>query len=131
MKIATGLMLGLLMAAAHGADVGVSIQVGEPGFYGRIDIGDFPRPQLIAAEPVIIAPVAVVRAPIYLHVPPGHARDWKKHCHHYNACSERVLFVRENWYNEVYVPEHQKRRVNVGRGNADKGNGKGKGKDKH
>jgi len=39
--------LTTLTMPAHAADVGVSISVGQPGFYGQIDIGDFPQPQLI------------------------------------------------------------------------------------
>lgn len=116
---------------AIAADVGVSISVGQPGFYGRIDIGDFPKPQLLFPQPVIIAPVVgIVRPPIYLHVPPGHAKDWAKHCHKYNACGDRVFFVRESWYNDVYVP-HYHAKQGKGQGKVDHpGKGKGRGKDK-
>lgn len=94
---------------AIAADVGVSISVGQPGFYGRIDIGQFPHPALIYPEPVIIqpAPIGVIRRPIYLHVPPGHAKDWRKHCHKYNACGQPVYFVQDSWYNEVYAPRYR------------------------
>jgi hypothetical protein len=82
---------------AIAANVAVSITVGEPGFYGRIDIGDIPHPELIYRQPMIIRPViGVVRAPIYLHVPPGHAKDWRKHCGKYNASGERVFFVHDH-----------------------------------
>lgn len=91
------------------ADVGISINVGEPGFYGRIDIGTFPRPQLVYAQPVIIQPVAVVTPPLYLHVPPGHVKKWGKHCHKYNACGQPVYFVQDTWYNDVYVPAYYER----------------------
>jgi hypothetical protein len=95
--------------SALAADVGVSVQVGQPGFYGRIDIGNFPPPLLVYPEPVIIQPVPVgaVRQPIYLHVPPGHAKDWRKHCRKYNACGQPVYFVQEDWYNNVYVPRYR------------------------
>ena len=45
-----------------------AVQVGEPGFYGRIDIGNFPQPQVVYPQPVVIqpVPVGVVRQPIYL-----------------------------------------------------------------
>lgn len=94
---------------AIAADVGVSVSVGQPGFYGRIDIGQFPHPALIYPEPVIIqpAPIGVIRRPIYLHVPPGHAKDWRKHCHRYNACGQPVYFVQGSWYNEVYAPRYR------------------------
>jgi hypothetical protein len=67
-------------------------------------------------------PVGVVRQPIYLHVPPGHAKDWRKHCSKYNACGQPVYFVQENWYNEVYVPRYRDQSDDHG-----KGHGKGKG----
>ena len=94
-------------APAFAADVGVSVSVGQPGFYGRIDIGNVPPPQLIYQEPIVIQSVRVVRQPIYLHVPPGHAKNWRKHCHKYNACGQQVYFVQENWYNDVYVPHYR------------------------
>jgi len=102
---------------AHATDVGVAITVGQPGFYGRIEIGDVPHPELIYKQPLIIKPVVgVVHSPIYLHVPPGHAKDWAKHCAKYNACGERVFFVHDRWYNDVYVAEYQKRHGKGGKG---------------
>lgn len=103
-------LLGLAtLAPAHAADVGVSISVGQPGFYGRIDIGNMPPPVLVYPQPVIIqpAPVAVVRQPIYLHVPPGHARDWPRYCARYAACNQPVYFVQDHWYQQVYVPQYR------------------------
>lgn len=32
---------------ALAADVGISVSIGQPGFYGRLDIGDYPQPQVI------------------------------------------------------------------------------------
>lgn len=100
------LFAAALAAASAPALAGVSIDVAQPGLYGRIDIGSFPQPQLIYPQPVIIQPVPVstVRQPIYLHVPPGHAKDWRKHCGKYNACGQPVYFVQEGWYNSVYAP---------------------------
>lgn len=89
--------LAALAAPALAADVGVSVSIGQPGFYGQIDIGSYPRPQVIYAEPVVIqpVPVGVVRQPLYLRVPPGHAKHWSKHCHEYGACARPVYFVQE------------------------------------
>lgn len=100
--------LALAATSATAADVGVSITIGEPGFYGRIDIGDYPQPRLIYREPRVIYREAA-REPIYLHVPPGHAKNWRKHCRKYDACGERVYFVQDSWYNQVYVPRYQER----------------------
>lgn len=98
-------------AQARDVDVGVSVQIGQPGFYGRIDIGDAPRPRLIYAEPLIISrpPPRVIYEPVYLRVPPGHERHWRKHCHRYEACGRPVYFVRDDWYQRVYVPHYHHR----------------------
>jgi hypothetical protein len=95
-------LIALIAAAAAitptlAADVGVSISVGQPGFYGHIDIGNFPPPVLIYPQPVVIQRPVVVQTvqPIYLHVPPGHAKNWSKHCAKYDACSRPVYFVEE------------------------------------
>jgi hypothetical protein len=93
---------------AFAADVGVSISVGEPGFYGRIDIGDAPSPRLIYRDPKVVGRL-VSPEPLYLRVPPEHARNWRKHCHEYNACGRRVFFVENRWYRDVYVPHYRRR----------------------
>lgn len=100
------------------AQVGVSINVGSPDFYGQIFLGDAPRPQLIYAQPMVVAPVPqyVGAAPIYLHVPPGHARKWRKHCAAYNACGRPVYFVRDDWYRTQYVPYYRNHRGEYKRG---------------
>ncbi|UUZ54881.1 hypothetical protein LP419_02460 [Massilia sp. H-1] len=36
------------------AEVGVSINIGQPGFYGQIELGDFRAPPVVYAEPIII-----------------------------------------------------------------------------
>lgn len=91
---------------ALAADVGVSISIGQPGFYGRIDIGDYPQPRLVYRQPVVIERVSARRPPVYLHVPLYQTKNWRKHCRKYNACGERV-FVQEGWYNREYVPRYQ------------------------
>jgi len=53
-------MTASVVTPSLAADVAVSVSVGQPGFYGRIDIGDFPQPQLVYAEPVIVQRVVVV-----------------------------------------------------------------------
>ena len=118
-------LLGACGAPAFAGDVGVSIRIGQPGFYGQIDIGNVPRPQLVYAQPVVIqrAREYVAAAPIYLHVPPGHERHWSKHCAQYNACGRPVYFVRDDWYNKEYVPRYRN-------GGDDHGGGHGQGRDK-
>ena len=96
-------------STAHAADVGVSVTVGHPGFYGRIDISDYPYPQprVIYHQPRVIERVYIEREPIYLRVPPGHARNWRKHCYKYDACDERVYFVQDSWYSREYAPHYR------------------------
>lgn len=107
--IAAAVISASLVTPAFAADVGVSVSIGQPGFYGRIDIGDYPyaQPQVIYSQPRIIRRTYIEREPIYLRVPPGHARHWSKHCRKYNACNERVYFVQDNWYNYEYAPRYQ------------------------
>ena len=105
-------MLAIVAAPVFAADVAVSVSVGDPRFYGRIDIGGYPPPQLVYPEPVIIqpAPATVVVQPIYVRVPPGHAKEWRKHCKKYKLCGQPVYFVQDNWYTQVYVPEYRVRK---------------------
>lgn len=104
-----------LAGVAHGAlaaNVGVSISIGDPNFYGRIDIGNAPRPVLMYPQPVVIrpAPYAAAPAPLYLRVPPGHARDWRRYCGRYDACGTPVYFVQDKWYRDVYAPRYRAER---------------------
>ncbi len=89
-------------------NVGVSIGINQPGVYGRIDIGNFPQPRIIYPQPIVVVqtPVAVHQQPIYLYVPPGHQKNWAKHCGRYNACGQPVYFVEEDWVRERYEEHH-------------------------
>ncbi len=114
------LLLTALVALAGPAlanpEVGVSVSVSQPGVYGRIDIGHAPSPPvLMYPQPVVIVPGPVaVQAPepVYLHVPPRHSRNWRKHCRRYNACGQPVYFVREDWYQRHYHPHRHHRHDN-------------------
>ncbi len=90
------------------AGVGVSVNIGEPGFYGQIDLGDAPAPEFVNPQPVIVQQGVAVAPPLYLHVPPGHIKHWNKHCAEYNACGRPVYFVSDNWYNQRFVPYYHK-----------------------
>jgi hypothetical protein len=90
-------------AAVSASEVALSVYA-RPGSYGAIDVRDLPTPRLVYEEPVIIhSRPPVVRDPVYVHVPPGHAKHWSKHCRKYNACDRPVYFVDDRWYNEVYL----------------------------
>ena len=107
--IATALAAATLTTPALATDVGVSVTIGQPGFYGRIDIGDFPYPppRVIYRQPRIVERVYIEREPIYMRVPPGHAKNWKKYCHRYDACGYPVYFVQDSWYEHDYVPNYR------------------------
>jgi hypothetical protein len=135
--IAAAIAAATATTPALATDVGVSVSIGQPGFYGRLDIGGYPQPQVIYRQPIAIQRIPAHRPPIYLRVPPGHAKHWSKHCREYNACGERVYFVQDNWYNREYVPRYQKQhRDRRGdrrdeRGNDNRGNhGNGHGNDR-
>ena len=128
--IAAALVAASVTIPAIAADVGVSVSIGQPGFYGQIDIGDFPRPQLIFAQPIMIEHGSMMRPPIYLHVPPGHAKHWSRHCREYNACGERVYFVHDNWYDREYVPHYRERHGNRQEGRSNERQDEGRGNNK-
>lgn len=92
--------------AAQAADVGVSVSIGQPGFYGQIDLGNAPRPQVIYTQPVWVQRGPERLEPIYLRVPPGYERNWGRYCHRYEACGRPVYFVRDTWYRNTYVPHY-------------------------
>lgn len=114
----TCLMLGSL--SAHAGTPIINFSVGgeiSPGVYGQVQFGNGPPPPVVYAQPTIIAPQppgAVVR-PLYLHVPPGHAKNWAKHCREYNACGRPVYFVKSAEYEPGYHARRDKRHRDEGR----------------
>jgi len=110
MKLSTSLaacVLGVAAGSVSAADVGVSIGISQPGVYGRIDIGRYPPPVLVAPQPVWVArprTVVVQPEPVYLWVPPGHRKHWHKHCGAYGACGQPVYFVQDRWYQQHVAP---------------------------
>ena len=119
---------GVAMAPARAADVGVSINISQPGVHGRIDIGRFPQPQVIVQQPVIIArPAARAPEPVYLWVPPGHQKHWRRHCGAYNACGVPVYFVQERWYHDHVMRGERRDDRRDDRRDGDRGHGHGQG----
>lgn len=106
-RCAAALVLLASSLAPALAQPNVSITVDgqiRPGVYGRVEIGNLPSPPLLFPQPVVVLPPPrpLPRAPIYLHVPPGHAKHWDKHCHRYRACGQPVYFVRSREYEPEY-----------------------------
>jgi hypothetical protein len=122
------MLAAVLTPPAQAADVGLSLSIGQPGFYGRLDIGDYPPPQLLYRQPVLIERGDLHRAPVYLRVPPGQAKNWRRHCGKYNACDERVYFVQDNWYQREYVPRYQEQHRDRREGRDEERN---KGRERH
>jgi hypothetical protein len=108
------LLAACTVAGAQAADVNIRVIIPgdlQPGVYGRVDFGSAPPPPVLYERPVIIVkntrPQPV--APLYLHVPPGHAKNWSKHCQKYGACDRPVLFVRSAEYEPGYKPKKEKK----------------------
>jgi hypothetical protein len=95
-------------AAPAMAQTNVSISIGQPGFYGRIDTGGYSQPQVYFNQPVVIERQSrYVGQPVYLRVPEGHRKHWAKNCRKYNACGQQVFFVQDSWYNNTYAPRYR------------------------
>jgi hypothetical protein len=140
MRVLSLMMLLVVTATALGAESGATLKPGQPGYYGRIEIGDVPHPDLISFKPLVIRPASGATRPVYMHVPAAQVKDWAKHCGKYQACDQSVFFVKTQWYNTVYVPYHRERQARIdaaeramlsrGQGQSDSAKGKGSEKSK-
>ena len=108
-KLAVAAFALLAAGSAFSQGVNLAVSVGEPGFYGQIDIGHVAPPAVIYAAPLIVARpvVGYIAEPIYLRVPPEHFRHWSRYCDAYRACGRHVYFVQDNWYSRVYAPQYR------------------------
>jgi len=92
--IAALLAATTISAPALAGDVGVPVSGGYPGFYGLLDIGNFPPQQVLYRQPKVVKRgITDHRPKVYVHVSPGHARHWIKRCRENNASGKCVLFV--------------------------------------
>ncbi len=94
-RILLALAITLFAVSAAQADVGLSISIGQPGFYGRVDLGPYPQPAVVyVPPPVVLRPAyVVVTRPVYVHVPPGHVK------HGYRRYDGRPAYVvHDRWY---------------------------------
>jgi hypothetical protein len=99
------------------AAAGVTITLGEPNFFGRIDLGRMAPPPIIRDYPVQVrrGPRGVLLEPLYVRVPDQEQRNWKRYCGRYDACVRPVYFVRDDWYQNEYVPHYRDRNRQEGR----------------
>src|SRR5258708_39793221 len=96
------------LSVAHGGDLGINVILSgqvAPGIYGQVQLGNGAPPPVVYAQPMLIEPQFSPPPPVYLHVPPGHAKNWRKHCNEYHACNRPVYFVRS----AEYAPDYDRR----------------------
>ena len=103
-KMLIGAVLFAAAAVPAVAQTHVSINIGDPGFFGMIDNRGYAAPRVYVRRPVVIERVRYYQDPIYLRVPPRHRHNWGRYCHRYDACGVPVLFVRDDWYRDTYAP---------------------------
>ena len=104
--LAAAALIGAFSAwPAGAADRAMLPPIGDPGYYGQLDVRNM-RPRLTSSQPTLVQHRYPNLAPIYLRVPPGHARNWAKHCDEYNACTRPVYFVQDDWYRNEYAPRY-------------------------
>ena len=78
--------LAAVTGVAFASNVNVHVTIGDPGYYGPIEIHGYPTPRVVYTEPVIIERTPVyVREPIYLRVPLWQARSWSRYCWRYHG----------------------------------------------
>jgi hypothetical protein len=102
------LAVATMAGTAAAANVNIHVTIGDPGYYGPLDVRGYPAPRLVYAQPVVPQRV-IVREPIYLRVPAYQTRSWRSYCGRYNACNRPVYFVQDTWYNDVYAPRYRTR----------------------
>jgi hypothetical protein len=109
------LLLSALLIASPlicNAGISVNLNLGDPGFYGPVDIVGAPPPQLVYSTPRIVVRGRRSYSPLYLRVPVIYIQDWPRYCHYYsnyNACDRPVYFVQDSWYQGTYVNYYQRR----------------------
>ena len=85
---------------------GPAAPIGDPGYYGQVDLVNNTPPPTIYSTPMVVqpAPPGVYYPPVYLRVPPMYYQNWPQYCGFYNACFYPVFFVQEGWYMNIYSP---------------------------
>jgi hypothetical protein len=94
------------LAGAADMDASAVLSDITPGVYGRLDTAKKPNPPLVYEQPMFVErPDTAGRVePLYMHVPPEHAKNWKKYCDKYQACARPVYFVKSAEYEPGYEP---------------------------
>jgi hypothetical protein len=113
-RLTVSIALLAQMLPALAADVEVRVIASgdvRPGVYGRVEIGSAPPPPLVYTKPVVVIrqPRAVQVQPVYVHVPPGHAKQWSRHCRKYDLCGVPVYFVKSEEYKKPKKEKKEKK----------------------
>jgi len=84
--------------------------VGDPAYYGQVDLVNNTVPPTVYATPVVAqpAPPGVYYQPVYMRVPAVYYQNWPQYCGYYNACFYPVFFVQESWYVGFYSPWYRR-----------------------
>ena len=82
--------------------------IGDPGYYGQVDLAGAAPPPVVYSTPVIVQQTPVYYPPVYLRVPPMYYQNWGQYCGYYNACSYPVFFVQDGWYMNWYSPWYRR-----------------------
>ncbi len=84
--------------------------VGDPNYYGQVDLVNNTPPQVVYSTPAIVQPPppGIVYQPVYLRVPPVYYQNWPQYCGYYNACYYPVYFVQDSWYIGIYSPWYRR-----------------------
>ena len=104
--LAVAAFAAVAASPAFAQNFGVNVGMGDSGYYGRIEIGNYPPPVVVNTQPVIIEQQRVYVEPVYVRVPEGHRKHWAHHCGAYNACGRPVYFVKDSWYHNTYRPRY-------------------------
>jgi hypothetical protein len=107
------ILAALALVTAPALATNVVVHIGDPSYYGRVDIVGYPQPQVVYAEPVVIQRATVVREPVYVRVPQVQTQNWRRYCGSYNACNRPTYFVQDTWYQDTYVPQYRDRRAQM------------------
>jgi hypothetical protein len=125
MKIISSITFAAAMLAslsAHATQPIINLSIGgeiSPGVYGQVQFGNAPPPPVFYSQPKIIVrqPSAEELEPIYMHVPPGHAKNWARYCSRYDACNRPVYFVKSQEYEPGYRKHKNEGHRDEGRSN--------------
>lgn len=100
-------------AGAADKDVATITAPVTPGVYGRLAMVSKAAPALVYEQPMFIERPATEGKvePVYLHVPPEHAKNWKKYCSKYKACDHPVYFVKSAEYEPGYKERAEKEKA--------------------